>query len=73
MMVDVMLVSGHLSLVSLFRTPLVKTLTGLTPVQFKKKKKDNFFIFSASTFPPFWSLEVLFLFFKTWLSLLPFP
>lgn len=38
MMVDVMLVSGHLSLVSLFRTPLVKTLTGLTPVQFKKKK-----------------------------------
>lgn len=42
MMVDVMLVSGHLSLVSLFRTPLVKTLIGLTPVQFKKKKKRHF-------------------------------
>lgn len=44
MMVDVMLVSGHLSLVSLFRTPLVKTLTGLTPVQFKKKKRQFLYL-----------------------------
>lgn len=44
MMVDVMLVSGHLSLVSLFRTPLVKTLIGLTPVQFKKKKRHFLYL-----------------------------
>lgn len=74
-MVDVMLVSGCLPLVSLFRAPIVKAPIDLTLVQLKKKKKDKpppapFTTISLSPllpllFPTFWNLAVLCLFLTT--------